>query len=70
MCKQLGNVVDHIKPHKGDQRLFWDKSNLQTLCKTCHDSKKQAIEKSGFHREIGPDGWPTDPNHPANCGKR
>lgn len=32
-------VVDHIVPHKGDQRLFWDESNWQALCKICHDSK-------------------------------
>ncbi|MFA5387699.1 MAG: HNH endonuclease signature motif containing protein, partial [Candidatus Paceibacterota bacterium] len=28
--------VDHIRPHKGNQRLFWDKSNWQALCKPCH----------------------------------
>ena len=33
------SVVDHIKPHKGDQALFWDESNWQALCKHCHDSK-------------------------------
>lgn len=32
-------VVDHIKPHRGDQRLFWDMSNWQPLCKGCHDKK-------------------------------
>ncbi|MDE2468229.1 MAG: HNH endonuclease, partial [Bradyrhizobium sp.] len=30
-------VCDHVKPHRGDARLFWDPSNLQTLCKPCHD---------------------------------
>jgi len=33
------NVVDHIVPHKGDTRLFWDRNNWQSLCKTCHDIK-------------------------------
>ena len=33
------NVVDHIKPHRGDEKLFWDASNLQPLCKPCHDAK-------------------------------
>jgi 5-methylcytosine-specific restriction protein A len=33
------NIVNHIVPHKGDWQLFWDKSNWQALCKTCHDSK-------------------------------
>ena len=32
-------VVDHIIPHKGTLELFWDESNLQPLCKRCHDSK-------------------------------
>lgn len=32
-------VVDHRTPHRGDQRLFWDTSNWQALCKTCHDEK-------------------------------
>ena len=32
-------VVDHIVPHRGDMRLFWDKTNWQPLCKDCHDRK-------------------------------
>jgi 5-methylcytosine-specific restriction protein A len=32
-------VVDHIVPHRGDQRLFWDRKNWQALCKPCHDKK-------------------------------
>ena len=32
-------VVDHIVPHRGDMRLFWDQSNWQALCKKCHDVK-------------------------------
>lgn len=39
-------VVDHIRPHRGDDRLFWDKGNLQTLCKSpCHDQHKQRLEQ-------------------------
>lgn len=26
-------------PHRGDQKLFWDESNWQALCKPCHDRK-------------------------------
>ena len=37
------NTVDHIKPHKGDQALFWDESNWQSLC-THHHSVKTARE--------------------------
>ena len=32
-------VVDHIIPHRGDKRLFWDEHNWQPLCKDCHDRK-------------------------------
>jgi 5-methylcytosine-specific restriction enzyme A len=32
-------VVDHIKPHKGDHKLFWDRDNWQALCESCHNSK-------------------------------
>jgi 5-methylcytosine-specific restriction enzyme A len=51
-CLQLGRttpatIVDHIIPHKGDKRLFWDKSNWQSLCKRHHD-RKTAKEDGGF----------------------
>ena len=32
-------VVDHIIPHRGDRKLFWDESNWKPLCKCCHDRK-------------------------------
>lgn len=32
-------VVDHVVPHRGDQKLFWDQNNWQPLCKPCHDKK-------------------------------
>lgn len=38
-------ICDHIEPHKGDERLFWDEENLQTLCKPCHDRVKQKEER-------------------------
>ena len=28
-------VVDHIIPHRGDRKLFWDQDNWQALCKSC-----------------------------------
>ncbi len=42
-------VVDHIVPHKGDQQLFWDTRNWQSMSKPCHD-KKTAKEDGGFGR--------------------
>ena len=38
-------VVDHIIPHRGDQELFWDRSNWQPLCKKCHDHKTMTEDK-------------------------
>lgn len=35
----VGNVVDHIVPHRGDEFLFLSDDNVQTLCKACHDRK-------------------------------
>lgn len=47
-CEELGLVelatdVDHIKPHRGDLRIFWDRSNWRGLCHSCH-SRKTARE--------------------------
>jgi len=47
--------VDHIIPHRGDEKLFWDETNLQTLCKNCHGMVKQRRERSG--RLQRSDGW-------------
>ncbi|AWB48891.1 HNH endonuclease [Gemmobacter aquarius] len=44
-CGKAATLVDHIKPHKRDPVLFWDKSNWQPLCITCHSSSKQMIER-------------------------
>ena len=40
-------VVDHIIPHRGDERLFWAEWNLQALSKRQHDTKT-ATEDGGF----------------------
>ena len=37
-------VVDHIEPHRGDQELFWNTENHQSLCQSCHSSVKQQEE--------------------------
>ncbi|MGL6245691.1 HNH endonuclease [Pseudomonas sp.] len=68
MHQQLGRiveatVVDHIVPHKGDHKLFWDPKNHQALCKTCHDSHKQRLERSGKVVGCSLDGIPVDPGH-------
>ena len=69
MCAALGRttaatVVDHIKPHRGDDRLFWDfDNNVQSLCKPCHDRHKQRIERSGTEAGCDVDGIPLDAGH-------
>jgi hypothetical protein len=70
-CEQKGRVtpaevVDHIVPHKGDQKIFWDSTNWQALCKQCHDSFKQRYEKSGTIAGCDTNGIPLDPNHHWN----
>lgn len=42
-----GKVADHISPHKGNVSKFFDISNIQILCSSCHSSQKQRLEKSG-----------------------
>jgi 5-methylcytosine-specific restriction protein A len=34
-------VTDHITPHRGNPALFWDESNHQSLCASCHNAKSQ-----------------------------
>lgn len=43
-CKHSGRVepatvVDHIRPHRGNNELFWDIDNWQPLCAACHNAK-------------------------------
>lgn len=45
-----GKVVDHIIPHKGDMKLFWDRSNWQSLCVPCHNSK--TARENGIQKYI------------------
>ena len=43
-------VVDHIIPHKGNKELFWDESNWQALCASCH-SRKTMKETKGIKND-------------------
>ncbi len=48
-CQAVGGVqattlVDHIVPHRGDDRLFWDEANWQPCCGPHHDIVKQKLE--------------------------
>lgn len=36
---RLASQVDHVVPHRGVAGLFFDETNLQSLCRECHSSK-------------------------------
>ena len=38
-CTLVATEVDHVVPHRGDVQRFFDVSNLQGLCRTCHSRK-------------------------------
>ena len=66
-------VVYHIKPHQGNQELFWDHGNWQPLCESCHN-RKTAREDGAFGNKgktkassaCGADGLPVDNMHHWN----
>lgn len=67
LSKQVpAEVVDHKIPHRGDSKLFFDADNLQSMAKSCHDSRKQSEEKggAGFLKGCDVRGYPLDPSHP------
>ena len=69
-CLQVGvttpaTVVDHIKPHMGDEELFFDTGNWQSLCTHCHDSVKAREESRGCSVGHDVNGMPVG-NHPWN----
>jgi hypothetical protein len=37
-------VCDHVEPHRGDPRKFWDGAT-QSLCDNCHNAAKQREER-------------------------
>lgn len=74
MCKAAGRitaatVADHIIPHRGDERLFYE-GELQSLCDAapwrCHSSRKQKIEALGYEPGSDNKGRPVDTAHPWN----
>ncbi|MDF1600169.1 HNH endonuclease signature motif containing protein [Mesorhizobium sp. YIM 152430] len=44
-CGRPATIVHHVIPHKGDQRLFWDRGNWLACCKSCHDGPLQRAER-------------------------
>lgn len=48
-CGKPSQCVDHKVAHKGDQRLFWQRSNWQPMCIACN-SRKNVKQEGGFGR--------------------
>ena len=56
-CKATGKdepatLVDHIVPHRGDQRLFWDTDNWQSSCEWHHNAIKARLERMYDNKQI------------------
>ena len=47
--------VDHIIPHRGDKKLFWDSGNWQSLCHECHSRKSYSERRSTGRKKPEPD---------------
>lgn len=50
MCRRIEGdtsklVGDHIMSHHGDRVMFFDRANVQCLCKACHDGAKQRQDR-------------------------
>jgi 5-methylcytosine-specific restriction endonuclease McrA len=54
------DVVDHKRKHNGDTAIFFDPTNLQSLCKHHHDSAKQMMERGKKVVTYGLDGYPIE----------
>ena len=42
--------VDHIVPHRGDQKLFWDQGNWQPLCHKHHSIKTRREDNNPVYK--------------------
>jgi 5-methylcytosine-specific restriction endonuclease McrA len=49
-CGSPATVVDHLIPHRGNQKLFWMRENWRPMCKPCHD-RKTAQRDGAFKRQ-------------------
>ena len=63
----LAVLVDHHRPHKGNEELFFNVDNWRPMCRACHDGPKRKAErsKSGIIPGCDARGMPLDKeNHP------
>ena len=50
--RSIATDVDHIVPHRGNRILFYDESNLQSLCHACHSRKTMAEKQTRNHSPV------------------
>lgn len=50
-CRHRADMVDHKVAHKGDMKLFWDRSNWQPMRVGCN-SRKAVLTEGGFGNPI------------------
>lgn len=73
-CTERATEVDHIVPHRGDHKLFWNPKNHQPACHHCHSAKTaredgrwgQGGKRGGASR---PTEWVTAAMLPPNMGR-
>jgi hypothetical protein len=56
--------VNPLKP--GDRQLFFDRKNLQAMCRSCHAQKTAREVLGNPGKGADEQGMPLDPNHPWN----
>lgn len=56
--------ADHIVPVRVAPHRRYDRSNLQALCKLCHDAITAAYERGSLAGACDEEGEPLDPWHP------
>ena len=74
-CLRKGHVTQatvchHLDPRQKDNPATFYLGPFESRCTECHNSLDQQEEKLGFTTEIGSDGWPSHPGHPANVATR
>lgn len=69
-CEDKGKVTaasvcHHVDPDTKLKPETFYRGPFISLCAPCHDSVAQQKESRGYSTEVGPDGFPIDPLHPA-----
>ena len=54
----VATVADHITAHRGNEALFFDPTNVQSLCADHHNIDKAKAERGRPVQEVDGQGWP------------